>query len=250
MSEMIRLDKFLCEMQIGSRREIKEFAKRGRIKVNGNVIKSTDLKIHPNVDHVYVDNKKVDFVQFEYFMMNKPQGVISATKDEKETTVVDLIKDSARVDLFPVGRLDKDTEGLMVITNDGEMAHRILSPSKHISKTYFARIDGVVTAEDVVRFANGITLADGTVTRPANLVILKADNGISEVEVKIYEGKYHQIKRMFAACGKHVIYLKRLAMGRMMLDNSLKPGEYRRMTDEEVKLMTENMEIIDSERME
>lgn len=239
MSEMIRIDKLLCEMQIGSRREIKEYAKKGRIKVNESVVKNTDLKVNPEVDKVFVDNRKIEFARFEYFMMNKPQGVISATKDEKDMTVVDLIKDNLRGDLFPVGRLDKDTEGLMVITNDGEMAHRILSPAKHISKTYFAKIDGVVTEEDVMKFSKGITLLDGTVTKPASLVILKTDGNTSEIEVKIYEGKYHQIKRMFAACGKHVIYLKRLAMGGLMLDDSLKTGEYRRMTDEELKRLTE-----------
>ncbi len=240
MSEMIRLDKYLCDMQIGSRKEIKELAKKGRIKVNDLIVKSTDLKVDPEADCILVDNRLIRYVKFEYYMMNKPQGVISATKDEQEMTVVELIKDHSRKDLFPVGRLDKDTEGLMVITNDGEMAHRVLSPSKHISKTYFARIEGVVTQKDVERFATGIELLDGTMTKPAKLVILKTGENTSEIEVKIYEGKYHQIKRMFAACGKHVDFLKRIAMGGLTLDESLKPGEYRRLTEEELKMMTDS----------
>ena len=172
-------------------------------------------------------------------MMNKPQGVISATKDEKDMTVVDLIKDNLRGDLFPVGRLDKDTEGLMVITNDGEMAHRILSPAKHISKTYFAKIDGVVTEEDVMKFSKGITLLDGTVTKPASLVILKTDGNTSEIEVKIYEGKYHQIKSMFLKENSIVTELKRIKMGNLSLPKDLKEGFCRECTKEEFNLIKE-----------
>lgn len=238
MSKQIRLDKFLSEMNKGTRREIKEAAKRGKIMVNDVVIKNADMKICPETDVVLFENEPVRFVEFEYFMMNKPQGVISATKDKQDKTVIDLIQDNVRQDLFPVGRLDKDTEGLLLITNNGELAHRLLSPTKHVKKIYYARIDGLVTDEDVQAFSEGLTLADGTKTKPADLTILKSDS-VSEIELTIYEGKYHQVKRMFAARGKHVMYLKRICMGELYLDESLKPGEYKRLSEEERKLICE-----------
>lgn len=234
MNKQMRLDKFLAEMNVGSRREIKEAAKKGRIRVNDSIVKSSDVKISPVIDKVYFDNREIGYVEYEYFIMNKPQGVISATKDDNDTTVVDLIKTNTRNDLFPVGRLDKDTEGLLIITNDGEMAHRLLSPSNHVKKIYYAKISGVVTEEDVKKFSEGLTLADGTVTKPADLKIIKSGD-ISEIELTIVEGKYHQVKRMFASTGKHVEFLKRICMGELYLDDNLKTGEYRKLTDDELR---------------
>lgn len=236
MNKPIRLDKYLAEMNKGTRREIKEAAKRGRITVNGFIAKNTDMKINPGSDKVLFDNIEVGFVEYEYFIMNKPQGVVSATMDEKDKTVIDLIQDNVRNDLFPVGRLDKDTEGLLLITNNGDLAHRLLSPAKHVKKIYYAKIDGVVTEDDVKKFSDGIELSDGTVTKPASLKILVSAQ-VSEIELTIYEGKYHQVKRMFAAVGKHVMYLKRICMGELFLDNELDTGEYRRLTDEELELI-------------
>lgn len=234
MNKTMRIDKFLSEMNIGSRKEIKEAVKKGRIKVNDVVIKSSDLKISPDIDEIYYDNKLVKYVEYEYFIMNKPGGVVSATKDDADTTVIDLIKTNIREDIFPMGRLDKDTEGLLIITNDGDMAHRLLSPSNHVKKIYFARIEGKVTDNDILKFKEGLTLKDGTVTKPSELKIILSDE-ISEIELTIYEGKYHQVKRMFASVGKKVIYLKRICMGDLYLDESLKPGEYRELTKEELK---------------
>lgn len=234
MTKQMRLDKFLSEMNVASRREIKEAAKKGRIRVNDNIIKSSDIKISPDIDKVFFDNVEIKYTEYEYFIMNKPQGVVSATKDDVDTTVIDLIKTSIRNDLFPVGRLDKDTEGLLIITNDGEMAHRLLSPSNHVKKIYYARVSGIVTEEDIKKFSEGLILSDGTVTKPAELKILKSGE-ISEIELTICEGKYHQVKRMFASTGKHVEFLKRICMGDLYLDDDLKTGEYRKMTEDELR---------------
>lgn len=236
MDKPIRLDKYLAQMNKGTRKEIKEAAKRGRIAVNGIIVKNTDLKINPDRDMVLFDNEEIGFVEYEYFIMNKPQGVVSATRDEQDKTVIDLIKDNVRKDLFPVGRLDKDTEGLLLITNNGDLAHRLLSPVKHVKKIYYAKIDGIVTEDDVKKFSEGIELSDGTITRPAALKILVSAQ-ISEIELTIYEGKYHQVKRMFAAVGKHVLFLKRICIGELYLDKELDTGAYRRLTDEELKLI-------------
>lgn len=236
MNKPIRLDKYLAQMNKGTRKEIKEAAKRGRIAVNGIMVKNTDLKINPDMDTVLFDNEETGFVEYEYFIMNKPQGVVSATRDEQDKTVIDLIKDNVRKDLFPVGRLDKDTEGLLLITNNGDLAHRLLSPAKHVKKIYYAKIDGIVTEDDVKKFSAGMELSDGTITRPAALKIL-VSAPISEIELTIYEGKYHQVKRMFAAVGKHVLYLKRICMGELYLDKELVAGAYRRLTDEELELI-------------
>ncbi len=250
MSELMRVDKFLSDMCVGTRKEIKNMAKNGRIKLNGAVIKSTDIRINPLVDKITLDEKEIAFSKFEYYMLYKPQGVVSATSDASDKTVIDLIRENSEdtirsQDLFPVGRLDKDTEGLLLITNDGELAHRLLSPSKHVDKIYYAVIDGIVTEEDVRSFAQGITLKDGTVTKPSKLRILKVleSEQITEIEVTLYEGRYHQVKRMFAACGKHVAYLKRISMGKLQLDEGLRPGQFRALTNTEIALLTESTAV-------
>ena len=241
MSKVMRLDKFLSEMGIASRKETKEYAKKGRIKVNDAIVKSSDYKIDTDKDIVTFDGRAIAYEQFEYYMLNKPAGVVSATVDNNDRTVIDLIDSERKKDLFPVGRLDKDTVGLLIITNDGELAHSLLSPVKHIDKKYFARVEGIITEEHIKRFKEGLKLKDGTLTKPAQLEIIKSGNdksdNISEVEITICEGKYHQIKRMIACVGGKVIYLKRLSMGSLKLDENLREGEYRRLTEDEIKCL-------------
>ena len=170
-------------------------------------------------------------------MLNKPQGVVSATEDKRHRTVVELVGDRKRDDLFPVGRLDIDTEGLLLITNDGDLAHRLLSPKRHVDKVYFARIEGERPADAGERLARGITLTDGTPTLPARLEIQKQDGGESEILLTIHEGKFHQVKRMFEALGCQVVYLKRMSMGPLVLDGELQPGEYRALNEEELEAL-------------
>lgn len=230
---MIRLDKFLADMNVGTRSEVKKHIRQGQVKVDGVVVKNPEIKIDVHTQHVCYAGRDVVYRAFEYYMLNKPAGVISATTDSKEKTVVDLIETKMRKDLFPVGRLDKDTEGLLLITNDGELAHRLLSPKKHVDKVYYAKIDGSVNEEDQKLFAEGVLIGEGEVTKPARLEILSSDV-VSEIQLTIQEGKFHQVKRMFEAVGKKVIYLKRLSMGTLKLDEGLALGEYRMLTQEEL----------------
>lgn len=238
---MKRLDKFLVEMSVASRSTIKDMAKKGRITVNGQIVKASDTKIDESADVVAVDGQVIAFSSTEYFMLNKPAGVITATLDKKAKTVLDLLDERTRNDLFPVGRLDKDTEGLLLITNDGDLAHRLLAPKKHVDKVYYAHIRGVVTDEHVRQFASGLTLSDGTAVMPGELVVLDVDSTAktSRIRLTIHEGKFHQVKRMFEAVGTEVTYLKRLSMGPLSLDENLLPGEYRRLTDEEINMLKE-----------
>lgn len=230
---MMRLDKFLADMGQGTRSEVKTYIKKGMVKVNGTIAKRPELKINEKDDKVFISDKEVIYARYEYFMLNKPSGYVSATEDRSEHTVLELITENLRDDLFPIGRLDKDTEGLLIISNDGDMAHRLLSPVNHVGKVYYARINGFVTEEHVKIFSEGIDIGGGITTKPGNLKILKSAEE-SEIELKIYEGKFHQVKRMFEAVGMKVIYLKRISMGEIALDNSLKTGEFRRLTEEEV----------------
>lgn len=234
---MRRLDKYLADMGIGSRQEVKKYIRQGKVIVDGEIVLSPEYKVDELKVHVLYENHPVCYASYEYYMLNKPAGVISATDDKKEKTVLDLIQSKKRKDLFPVGRLDKDTEGLLLITNDGALAHRLLSPKKHVDKTYFAKIDGKVTDADVLAFAEGInigTLTDEEWTRPAVLEIISSGQQ-SAVRLTIQEGKYHQVKRMFLAREKKVVYLKREKMGALVLDTALNPGEYRALTDEELE---------------
>lgn len=236
MGKPIRLDKFLVEMNQGSRSQIKDAAKKGRIRVNGEPEKKTERKIDPERDTVTFDGAPVLYEEWEYYMLNKPQGVVSATEDNLHRTVIDLIGDAARKDLFPVGRLDIDTEGLLLITNDGELAHRLLSPNRHVDKQYYARIEGRLPGDVIDRMAEGMTLKDGTVVKPAKLEISgqTADES-AEILLTIQEGKFHQVKRMFEALDCRVIFLKRLSMGSLKLDETLRPGQYRKLTNEELE---------------
>jgi 16S rRNA pseudouridine516 synthase len=239
MSEMIRLDKYLADMKVGTRSEVKNYTRKGRVMVDGNVIKDPNTKIKTDAV-VTFDNKSIGYEAYEYFMLNKPAGVVSATRDKLSETVVDLIIDGKNKDLFPVGRLDKDTEGLLLITNDGDLAHRLLSPKKHVSKVYYAKVSGFITDEDIQIFSKPMDLGDFT-TLPANLNIEEAGE-ISTITVTIYEGKFHQIKRMFESIGKEVIYLKRLSMGDLKLDETLAPGDYRKLTEDELRRLKGNEE--------
>lgn len=230
----MRLDKFLSEMGVGTRSEVKKWITKGQVQVNDEVIKKPEFKMDPKSDQILFQGNQVSYAEYEYYMLHKPAGVISATEDSNEMTVIDLISEKLRKDLFPVGRLDKDTEGLLLITNDGELAHRLLSPKKHVDKTYFAVIDGKVTEDDIQIFKQGVDIGDEKLTMPADLVILKSDE-ISEIELTIREGRFHQVKRMFHAVGKEVTYLKRLRMGTLQLDDTLEPGQYRALTKKEIE---------------
>ncbi|MDQ0975488.1 16S rRNA pseudouridine516 synthase [Neobacillus niacini] len=233
----MRIDKMLANLGFGSRKEVKQLLKSGAVKVDDVVVKDPKLHVDTNNQIVTLNGDVIEYKEFIYLMMNKPQGVLSATEDSAQETVIDLLELEDQVyEPFPVGRLDKDTEGLLLITNDGQLAHKLLSPKKHVPKTYFAVIDQEVTDEDVKAFAEGVTLDDGYETKPGELKILKS--GIrSDIELTITEGKFHQVKRMFEAVGKKVVYLKRISMGPLPLDETLELGEYRELTDEEIELL-------------
>ena len=239
MGKKIRVDKLLSNVGVASRAELKKYCKQGLISVNGKVINNPGVQVDSESDDIRFNGEKIVYREFVYIMLNKPDGYISATFDKYDPIVLDLIDQSYLVfEPFPVGRLDKDTEGLLVLTNDGQLAHRVLSPKKHVPKTYYAKIQGKVTEEDILAFEKGVILDDGYETMPSQLKILKSDD-MSEIELTIHEGKFHQVKRMFESVGKKVVYLKRLSMGKLKLDESLKLGEYRELTEEEVKLIEE-----------
>ncbi|HWL12756.1 MAG TPA: pseudouridine synthase, partial [Ureibacillus sp.] len=223
----MRLDKLLANMGYGSRKEVKQLLKQKDVTVDGEVVKDASMHVNPDVQDVSVFGERVEYTEFIYLMMNKPPGVISATEDNVDQTVIDLLDPLAQhFKPFPVGRLDKDTEGLLLITNDGQLAHNLLSPKKHVPKTYYAEIDGEVTESDIEAFRQGVELDDGYVTKPGELVILSSGPK-SEIELTIQEGKFHQVKRMFESVDKKVTYLKRLTMGSLQLDDTLDLGDYR-----------------------
>ena len=232
-----RLDKFLADMEIGTRKEVKKYIKGGRVRVDDVIAASPEQKVDPSVQKVCFDEHPVIYVTNVYYMMNKPAGVLSATEDRRQQTVLDLFPDDYYTkDVFPVGRLDKDTTGLLVLTNDGALAHQVLSPKKHVPKCYEAEIKGKVTEEDVTAFAEGLVMDEDWTTLPATLTILRSDE-ISQIRVVIYEGKYHQVKRMFETVGKEVLTLKRLSMGALSLDPALMEGQVRVMTPDEVEAL-------------
>lgn len=237
----MRIDKLLANQGFGSRKEVKKLLKEGHVTVNGEIIKDGKTHIDPYNDEIYVFSEKIEYRKFIYLMMNKPSGYISATEDEWKETVLDLLDlDFLVYRPFPVGRLDKDTEGLLLLTNDGKLAHQLLSPKKEVPKTYFATVKGVVTEDDIKKFSKGVQLDDGYVTKPGELKILKS-GPFSDVEVTITEGKYHQVKRMFQAVNKRVVYLKRISMGLLELDESLELGSYRELTNEELELLKKSI---------
>lgn len=232
MGKAFRLDRFLCDAGIGSRSQIRNDIRRKLVTVNGETALKPEQKIDPDTDQVCYRGKAVQYTAFVYYMLNKPAGCVSATEDASCRTVLDCLDSKDRKDLFPVGRLDKDTEGLLLLTNDGALAHYLLSPRRHVPKTYYARIDGLVREEHKERFAKGLDIGDEKPALPAGLEILSAGPE-SEIRVTVTEGRFHQVKRMFQAVGCTVTYLKRISMGPLQLDGRLRPGEYRMLTPEE-----------------
>ncbi|HFM9803375.1 TPA: pseudouridine synthase [Streptococcus pneumoniae] len=239
----MRLDKFLVACAVGSQTEVKNLLKAGRVTVNGKKEKSAKLQIDEKIDEIRFDGQVLEYEEFVYYMMNKPKGVISATEDPKHRTVLDLLDDLARSkEVFPVGRLDINTHGLLLLTNDGQLAHVLLSPKRHVDKTYLAQVKGIMTQEDVETFAEGIPLKDFT-CKPAilELVSIDTEKNQSQIRVTIAEGKFHQIKRMVGYCGKEVVDLQRLTMGTLVLDENLERGEWRRLTKEELEILRANI---------
>ena len=230
---MMRLDKFLCEIGVGTRSEVKTYLKKGQVTVNGEIIKKPEVKIDETKDDICFQGQPLLYEAVQYFLLNKPAGCVTATRDNLSETVMSFLPDNRRDDLFPVGRLDKDTEGLLLITNDGQLAHELLSPRKHVDKTYFAVIDGEVREEHKQLFLEGLDIGDEELTMPAKLEILKSGE-VSEIELTIQEGRFHQVKRMLEAIGTKVTYLKRISMGPLVLGD-LKPGEVRILTNSELE---------------
>ena len=228
---MLRLDKYLAHSGFGSRKYVKEIIRKGNVIINEKVIKKDDYKVDEINDVVYVYGKKVNYSEFTYIMLNKPQGYISATFDKHDPIVLDLVKEYDYLNLFPVGRLDKDSEGLLLLSNDGKLAHRLLHPSYHVYKTYFVTTDLKIKNELIDEFNNGVTIDDGYKCLPAKLEILSDYSA----NVTIKEGKFHQVKRMFEAYGLTVCSLKRITFKNLILDESLKSGEYRLLSEEEIK---------------
>ncbi|MDF2671283.1 MAG: pseudouridine synthase [Paenibacillus sp.] len=236
-----RLDKVLAHMGYGSRSELRRLIKQKVVAVNGAKVSDFGLQVNPYEDQIHVNGELVVYKEFIYIMLNKPPGVISATEDSRDRTVIDLLEPAYQVfEPFPVGRLDKDTEGLLLLTNDGKLAHQLLSPRKHVPKMYFAEVLGEVDDRDAQAFLEGVQLDDGYITMPAHLTILSAakdkeEGARSKIELTIMEGKFHQVKRMFEAVGKKVLFLKRMSMGALLLDEHLLPGQYRELTTEELE---------------
>lgn len=230
----LRLDKYLADAGIGSRSQVKQYLKKGMISLNDQIIQSGDVKIRPGTDQVCCQGQPVLWEEFVYYMLNKPAGYVSATEDNTCETVLALIPDTSHPNLFPVGRLDKDTEGLLLITNDGGLAHRLLSPKKHVDKTYYVTVDTPIPATAFRRFQEGMDIGEQHLTLPAVLEILSPVTA----HLTIQEGKFHQVKRMFHAVGCEVTYLKRIRMGSLELDASLPPGGSRRLTPEELNALS------------
>lgn len=241
----MRLDKFLSEVGLGSRKEVKQLLKKKVITVNGHLVNDGKKQVDENNDKIAYLDEELTYQKFYYYLLNKPQGVISATEDKKDETVIDLLSDKAfREDLFPVGRLDKDTEGLLLLTNDGQLAHQLLAPKKHVDKEYYAIIDGIVTEQECQLFQQGFALKNGERVKASQLTIedIDEENNCSKIRLVIQEGKFHQVKRMFEAVDKKVVYLKRLRMGNLWLDETLDLGEYRPLTETELEQLKNNKE--------
>ena len=232
---LIRLDKFLANSGIGTRSEVKNYIKQRRVWLDGTPVLKGETKIDIEKSVVTFDKRVVSYEQYCYIMLNKPKGYICATEDKEEKTVLDLLpKQYEKFNLFPVGRLDKDTVGLLILSNDGKFAHNTLSPKKHIEKKYFGHINGMVTEDYIKAFKNGVIIDGGYKCLPANLEILYSAPNLSKVNITIKEGKYHQIKRMFQAFGKKVVYLKRLSFGEIQLDENLQEGDFRELNEQEM----------------
>ncbi|MCQ9291074.1 rRNA pseudouridine synthase [Staphylococcus hyicus] len=228
----MRIDKFLSQMGQGTRTEVKTLLKTGKVRLNEHVVKSPKLKIDPTQDVIEVDGQRIQYEPYVYLMMHKPKNVISATEDDQHETVIDLIQEYAHLNLFPVGRLDKDTEGLLLITNDGQFNHQLMNPNQHVPKTYYVETLNPISETDITVFKTGVTLKEG-VLKPATLQIISAKHAF----LTISEGKFHQVKRMFHSVGNEVVYLKRVKIANLSLDTSLAPGAYRKLTADDFKTL-------------
>ena len=228
---ILRLDKMLAHLGYGSRKDVKRIIRKGEVLVNGEVCKDDDFKVDSDIDEVVVFDESVSYSEFVYIMLNKPAGVVSATFDNFKQTVIDLVSEYEKQKVFPVGRLDIDTEGLLLITNDGMLCHNLLSPKSHVDKKYYVEFSGQFKQEYYEAFEKGITLDDGYVTLPGQIKLIDSN----KAEVIIHEGKFHQVKRMFLALNMEVTYLKRISFGSLVLDESLKLGEYRLLTEKEIE---------------
>lgn len=228
---MMRLDRFLAINKYGTRQEVKKMIRAGRTTVDGQVIKSPEYKLEEESAEVAVDGKTVNYEKYHYIMLYKPAGCVSSTYEKGERSVLSYIDEVYADDLFPVGRLDKDTQGLLLLTNDGELSHQLLSPSKHVDKRYYVELEQEVTEDAVRMFREGIDIGDEDPTMPA---VLELTSHPQHVYVTLHEGRYHQIKRMFEALDNRVVFLKRISMKELVLDETLKPGEYRKLTEDEI----------------
>lgn len=233
---MMRLDRFLAAAGYGTRQEVKKMIRSGRAAVNGERVNNPEFKLDEEHAEVTVDGILVLYEKYRYIMFHKPAGCVSSAHEKGERSIMEYIDESYAADLFPVGRLDKDTEGMMLLTNDGDLAHRLLSPSKHVDKKYYAELRNPVLENDILQFKEGIDIGDEEITMPAALEIADCD---SHVYITLHEGRYHQIKRMFQALNNEVLYLKRVSMKNLVLDEALKPGEYRKLTEDEIKGLKE-----------
>mgnify|MGYP002470918436 FL=1 len=237
----MRLDKFLCDMQLGTRSQVKDCIKKGNVSVNGSTVKSPDYKLDENADSVSYMGKNVTYQSLYYYMLHKPMNVVTATKDSHDKTVMDLLPDANGKNLFPVGRLDKDTEGLLLITNDGELAHNLLSPKKHVKKTYYVECSGEIDSDKLHMLENGVDIGDEEPTCPAEVRLISQLDCSYTMELTITEGRFHQVKRMVQAVGGAVSYLKRLSMGSLSLDSNLPKGAYRPLTADEIARLKNNL---------
>lgn len=230
----MRLDKFLCEMNVGTRSQVKDYIRKGMVTVNEQIVKKPEEKIEPSTDEIAFQGERIAYQQYYYYMLNKPAGVVSATKDNMDKTVLELIA-TKRNDIFPVGRLDKDTEGLLLLTNDGALAHNMLSPKKHVDKTYLVTIKKELNADEIAALEQGVDIGDDKLTAPAKVEILDE----AHMYLTIHEGRFHQVKRMLKAVNNEVLGLKRIRFGALFLDEGLAPGEYRELTSQEVDKLHE-----------
>ncbi len=236
---MMRLDKFLTVMELGTRSSVKQIIKSGAIAVNGVICKDADFKFEENCSEVTYNGTPLQYKTFQYYMLNKPAGVVSATQDKHDRTVLDLLTDIRKKDLFPVGRLDKDTEGLLILTNDGALAHHLLAPKKHVDKTYLVSIAHPLTKKDIEALEKGVDIGEDKKTLPAKVKIISD----LQIELTIHEGKFHQVKRMLQAVSNEVLHLKRFSFGGLSLDDSLEAGDYRELSNAEITILRENAGI-------
>ncbi len=232
---MIRLDKILAHMGYGSRKEVKELIRKGFVSINGDIVKNDDYKVDELNDEIIIFDNNIKYDEFIYLMLNKPQNFVSATTDYNNSTVLDLIDGYEKRNLFPIGRLDIDTEGLLILTNDGELSHKLLSPKNHVSKTYYLEYEGNINKNYEKMLDEGLLISEGYRCLPAKLNLL----GDNKAEIIITEGKFHQVKRMIEALGGSVTYLKRVKFKNLELDSNLKLGEYRKLTKEEIDKLRE-----------